>query len=74
MKLSPPEIGSAAWMRVKEYALAELDRHRTQLEADQTDLKSARIRGQIAALKELLKLEEESIRPVVESTSYLFPQ
>lgn len=74
MKLTKPEIDSAAWQRVKAYAISELARHRTQLEADKTELQTARLRGQIAALKELIRLEEEVVKPTVESTDYLYPR
>lgn len=74
MKLAHPEITSAAWQRVRAYAHAELARHRAQLEADKTELQTARLRGQIAALKDLLRLEEEDSRPVTEPTDHLYPR
>lgn len=75
MKLTKAEASSAAWKRTKAWAEAELTRHRTQLEADKTELQTARLRGQIASLKELIKLgEEDAPRPVVESTDHLYPR
>lgn len=74
MKLTKPEKDSAAWQRVKAWAESELVRHRIQLEADKSDLQTAKLRGQITAIKELIRLEEEVVRPVTESTDHLYPR
>jgi hypothetical protein len=72
MKLNPNEIQSSTWKQVKDWAHQELARMRVQLESDKTELQTSRLRGQIATLKDLLKLDEENVKPVTESTDHLF--
>lgn len=75
MKLDQSEIASSAWQKTLSWAHSELSRHRTKLETDISDVQSAKLRGQIAALKELIKLgEEDAPRPVVESNDHLYPR
>lgn len=74
MTLSHLETTSAVWLKIKAWADEELARHRTQLEAEKTELQTAKLRGQIAALKELLRLEVMPVKTIVESTDHLFPR
>lgn len=47
---------SQTWHKVKAYAEAELKQHRVNLEVDQTPERTAKLRGAIRALVNLLDL------------------
>lgn len=58
MKLTPHEVDSSAWKRTAAYIEDKLKNYRRDLERDKTDLATAKLRGQIDALKLVLKLAE----------------
>lgn len=58
MKLSPHEIDGSAWKKTAAYIEDKLRTYRTALERDKTELETAKLRGQIQALKLVLKLAE----------------
>jgi hypothetical protein len=56
-RLQPPDSAvnePYTWAAAVAWAETELKRMRTELEADQDEVDTARLRGQIAALKRLL--------------------
>jgi len=57
MNLTPEEINSPTWKKVREYAQARLAQHRINLETDAPPEKTAKLRGEIRELTLLLALE-----------------
>lgn len=62
MTLTQEELNSPTWKKVREYAQEELAQHRTNLEADATPEKTAKLRGSIKSLIRLLALGESPAR------------
>lgn len=57
--LTHEERTSALWHRLHAHLLSELDALRSQNDADLGDVVTARLRGRIAALKEIAALNNE---------------
>ncbi|MES2183028.1 MAG: hypothetical protein V4505_00650 [Pseudomonadota bacterium] len=66
MKLSPEDIATPVWQRVRAHVEAQLVLHRRALEGDRAEVDTARLRGQIKALRQVLALERPDERPVVD--------
>jgi len=57
--LTRDEALSPSWMKVRAHAEAELTRWRLALEGEKTEVETAKIRGRIAQLRNLLALAPE---------------
>tara|TARA_R110000868_G_scaffold198965_1_gene445546 strand:+ start:137 stop:346 length:210 start_codon:yes stop_codon:yes gene_type:complete len=58
MKLSPHEIGTPLWVKLSEHYTARIAKLRARLEARIDESETARIRAQIAEIKEFFDLAE----------------
>lgn len=58
----PIDFTSATWLQVAEWAAARIDALRAQNDGDLDPVKTATLRGQIKALKELRGLPAEAAR------------
>lgn len=56
--LDPSDRISPTWGKLSRYLNARLEQHRLQLEGDKTDTQTAKLRGQIAEVRALLRLAE----------------
>lgn len=56
MKLTEHEQHSAVWIKIRDHLTERLDALRSQNDGDLDPLATARLRGRIAAIKELLAL------------------
>lgn len=59
MMLTELEKQSSAWIKLTKYANDRLDACRQQNDGDLSPEQTARLRGRIAALKEILALTEQ---------------
>lgn len=74
MKLDNSDITSATWQKVSKWAEAELEKHRLALEGDKPEVATAKLRGQVSALRSLLRLTKETAAPLDETNSHLYPK
>lgn len=58
MKLTEIELQSAAWQKLKAYMEQRLDECRRRNDGDLNEIETARLRGRIGSLKELLAIGE----------------
>jgi hypothetical protein len=58
-KLLPRERNDALWIKIKTMVEVEIDTLRRKNDATSTDLQTEKLRGRIAALKDLLAIGEE---------------
>jgi hypothetical protein len=64
-ELSLAERHSALWAKIYEHFEEELDNVRLELEKNQTEHQTAERRGEIRAIRKMLRLNDE--RPIIES-------
>lgn len=60
LKLSAQERRVPVWLRIEEALLAELDVLRRQNDAPVDEIQTARLRGRIAELKDLLAIGKDA--------------
>lgn len=66
------ERSTSAWLRVKEHIEKRIETLRKQNDSDKPDLATAKLRGRIAELKELLAaVEPTAPAPVAEDEEHL---
>lgn len=66
MNLNRIEAQSALWLKLKGYMNEQLDLARRKNDGNLDQFETARLRGRIAALKELIALEESPVVPVAD--------
>jgi hypothetical protein len=54
MSLDPRELDSSAWLKVQTFIELQITQHSRNLERDKSELETAKLRGQIKALRNLL--------------------
>ncbi|MFA5322908.1 MAG: hypothetical protein WC373_09570 [Smithella sp.] len=62
MKLNEIELQSTVWLKIAAWAKDRLDTHRKQNDGDRDITETAKLRGRIAAIKELLDMESPAIK------------
>jgi len=61
--LQPSDLHTPTWLRLRAHLTARLDELRVQLEKDSPPDVTARLRGRIAEVKELLALQAPATSP-----------
>lgn len=61
MNLSPIEAQSLIWLKIKKHMTERLEVLRAKNDGDLDTTETARLRGRIAALKELIALDESPV-------------
>jgi hypothetical protein len=56
MKLEQHEIDGSTWTKVLAYVEDQIEKHKRSLETDRPELETAKLRGQIKALRSVLTL------------------
>lgn len=67
--LKPSDLRSETWTRLRVILLERIEQHRTELEAESPDERTATLRGRLRALRDLLALEKapaKRARPAAE--------
>lgn len=59
MKLTPHEQQSAVWIKLRDHLTERLDALRKNNDGDLTPEQTAKLRGRIAALREILALSKD---------------
>lgn len=61
--LTPAELKSPAWKSIKKYLAAQREAVRTQLESDMDEVKTAKLRGDLRRIRNLLALDQPDRDP-----------
>lgn len=62
---------SREWMQVKEFCETRLKELQEENELDLGEIDTAKVRGKIELIREILDLEQDSARPEIPNTRYL---
>jgi len=68
LELSPDELRSRVWLKVRAFLQAELDALRIANDTDLDIIKTSQIRGQIKAVRRLLESETRTAKQILETT------
>jgi len=62
---------SVEWVAIKEYCRSRLDELRIENDNDKSDIETAKLRGMIGFIKELLDLEKNEQSVEISDTTYI---